>query len=214
MTLTALWVIAGLGLVSTFFYKSKGQTGNAVWGSATMGLIVGGIYAIVQSDISGVAYGVPIGALVGMIVQAPEIIGRILSKDEPGQGGVGVIDTQDKFESEITLFLEFERFLGGPAWDEIRGSVPEDERNRMEHESITGEIVWNMTELTLDDSEMTALMVVVEASEMKPQEKLLTAHALYRVLQGKEVTGQEISLVGEILGEEFVDAIRSSQGEK
>ena len=77
MTLTALWVVAAIGLVSTFFYKSKGQTGNAVWGAATMGLIIGGVYSLVRGDISGVAYGVPIGAIVGMVVQAPETISRI-----------------------------------------------------------------------------------------------------------------------------------------
>lgn len=78
MSLIALWMIAGLGLLSTFFYKSKGHTGNAVWGAATLGLIVGGIYSIVRGDVSGVAYGVPIGAIVGMVVQAPEIVGRFL----------------------------------------------------------------------------------------------------------------------------------------
>jgi hypothetical protein len=77
VTLTILWIIAGLGLVSTFLYKTEGKSGNAVWGAATFGLIIGGIYALVRGDISGVTYGVPIGAIIGMVVQAPEIIGRL-----------------------------------------------------------------------------------------------------------------------------------------
>ncbi|MQF70575.1 hypothetical protein FIL92_01165 [SAR202 cluster bacterium AD-812-D07_MRT_10900m] len=76
MALTILWVLAVIGLISTFFYKSTGQTGNAVWGGATFGLIVGGIYSLIRSDISGIAYGIPIGAIVGMVIQAPELINR------------------------------------------------------------------------------------------------------------------------------------------
>ena len=76
MAFMLLWIVAVVGLILTFFYKSTGQSGNAVWGAAAFGLIVGGIYSLIRSDISGIAYGIPIGAIVGMVIQAPELIDR------------------------------------------------------------------------------------------------------------------------------------------
>lgn len=61
---------------------------------------------------------------------------------------------QRLFESEHFYFKEFERFLEGSVWDEIRSSVPEDEQQRLELESITLEVAWDMTILTyLNDSQ-------------------------------------------------------------
>ncbi|MDG0867999.1 hypothetical protein GKO46_13095 [SAR202 cluster bacterium JH702] len=79
MTNDARNIVGCCGHWSRFniFYKTKGQTGNAVWGSATFGLVIGGIYALIRGDIAGVSYGVPIGAIIGMVVQTPELMSRI-----------------------------------------------------------------------------------------------------------------------------------------
>lgn len=121
---------------------------------------------------------------------------------------------QRLFESEHFYFKEFERFLEGSVWDEIRSSVPEDEQQRLELESITLEVAWDMTILTFDDTEMAALVKSIESSEMEPSQKLLAAHALYRLTQGKNISEPEIPLIGEILGDEVADELRRRQNDE
>jgi len=124
MTVIFLWIVAALGLATTFFYRSSGQTGNAVWGAATLGLIVGGIYSIFRSDISGIVYGIPIGVIVGAVFQAPEFISRMRNVSTREHIAIGLAmmffdqDEEEQFlEAQSDPLIHRIGMLG--SWDRV-----------------------------------------------------------------------------------------------
>lgn len=74
MLIIILWIVAGVGLIATYSLSSTRSGGNAVWGGATFGAIIGGIWSGVATDATPVLMAIPIGALVGI---AAELMGAV-----------------------------------------------------------------------------------------------------------------------------------------
>ena len=72
------------------------------------------------------------------------------------------------------------------------------------------EIVADMSHVTMEEDEVRGLLVYVENSDLEPEQKFEAAHVLIRILQGKDTKEHEVSVMGQIFGDDFVAALRGS----
>ena len=75
--MTIWWAVYAIGGISLALFAGRGP--NAVWGTATLGLIIGLIVALFQAgfDWSTIAKGLTAGAGIGLVF---ELLPRLLGK--------------------------------------------------------------------------------------------------------------------------------------
>lgn len=75
------WIVSAIGIAALkiFFFRGK----NAVWGGATIGLLVGFVVAVIQPGFDWFTLGqaTVIGAFVGLIAEILGSIGDRLKRD-------------------------------------------------------------------------------------------------------------------------------------
>jgi hypothetical protein len=184
---------------------------NAVWGGATLGVIVGLIVALVVGDWSLLALIFAIGTFAGTIF---EWIGRLTER----LGRVTVRRNKSMKQIKRNLFSrkksEDEPVIEGKYFAKYKDLLDQEIIMRLKEEYISQKVIFEPIRDQLTREEQDELYMQIDKSDvLSSQEKLETVIGLMMVLDGSFPEPKILSSMKKVFSKEFVEAIEEKKND-
>jgi hypothetical protein len=208
-------ILSGVVLV---IYFSRGQ--HAVWGGATLGILVGVVVGLIKGDVLNfLGWGFIGGTLVGFVF---DLLGVLSDRLQHWMGtrsgnrleGTEVLEKMaDVARWELAVAAAWEQLSGVKSkrhWGVSTEFFQELAAEWADFEPITESTIKSLSEAEVDE----LFAYISDSQALSLEEKAVAHFALLGVLEGLLPSQRGQSLIRSLFGDEMIDAVLAKRDEK